>query len=477
MPASRCHRSRRPRVAIALVLPCLCPAPATASQTMSGDRDNMNKPNMLVIVADDLGWADVGYHGSRIRTPNIDRLVAGGIELDQHYVCPVCTPTRVSLLTGRYCSRWGDQARSPCNERILPFGTETLASALNSVGYDTGLSGKWHLGSKVEWGPNRFGFNRSYGSLAGGVGPYDHRYKKGPFTFTWHRDDELVEEPGHVTDLIGREAVQWIRQRRQPWFYYVPFTAVHIPVQAPEAWIERYADLRFDEDPVKDEAARRYAAYASQMDHWIGEFVQALDDTGQRENTLILFFSDNGAPRGPWIAARDKYPGTYPDSAILGSNHPLRGTKGTVYEGGIRTPAFLHWQARLQPGKVETPLHAVDWLPTLTTLAGYAPSRDLQWDGIDVWPVVTGAVDPELRTLYFPFVRGRWALRRGNWKLVCQDADRAPELFDLSVDPLEQHDLAPARPEVVAELRRCLTTVQKGDRAERPPDPQPAQRQ
>ncbi|OIP04901.1 MAG: hypothetical protein AUJ96_11790 [Armatimonadetes bacterium CG2_30_66_41] len=442
-----------------------------SAQEAARKESTVNRPNFLVIVADDLGWADVGYHGSKIRTPNLDRLVAEGVDLDQHYVCPMCTPTRVSLLAGRYCSRWGDQARKPSNERVLPFGTETLASALESVGYDTGLSGKWHLGSKPEWGPNHFGFSCSYGSLAGGVGPYDHHYKKGEFSRTWHRNEELVDEEGHVTDLIGREVVGWIREKREPWFYYVPFTAVHIPVQAPPEYQDQYAHLTFSEAPVKDEGAKRYAAYATQMDDWIGKLVQALEETGQRDNTLILFVSDNGAPRGPWIAANDKYPGTYPNAPVLGSNLPLRGFKSTMYEGGIRTPALLNWPGRLKPGKVTAPLHAVDWMPTLTHLAGYQPPRDLQWDGQDVWPVVTATARPAERTLYFPFVNGKWAIRQGNWKLLCEGTGKAPELYDLAADPNEERDLATDKPDVVAALQTRLTEAQKLDRKDRPPDP------
>ena len=246
--------------------------PSPAQETDGAGR---RQPNLLIIVADDLGWADVGYHGSSIKTPNIDRLAREGVELDQHYVCPMCTPTRAALLSGRYPSRFGDQAVKPCNERVYPFGQVTLASALRSIGYDTGVSGKWHLGSLPEWGPNHFGFNRSYGSLAGGVGPYDHRYKQGPHTYTWHRDGELLDEDGHVTDLIGQEAVGWISEKQQPWFYYVPFTAVHIPVQAPQEYIGLYGGETFYDDPEKEEAFKRYAAYATQMDDWIGRMLGA----------------------------------------------------------------------------------------------------------------------------------------------------------------------------------------------------------
>ena len=429
----------------------------------------MTQPNILVIVADDLGWRDVGYHGANIRTPHIDRLVREGVDLDQHYVCPMCTPTRVCLMTGRYSSRFGRQALAPSNDQVLPFGTETLASALQSVGYDTGISGKWHLGSLPEWGPNHFGFRRSHGSLAGGVGPWNHRYKKGKFCRTWHRNHELIEEEGHVTDLIGKEIVGWIRERRQPWFYYVPFTAVHVPVDPPQQWTDAYAGVTFFDDPEDDASFKRYAGYTTQMDHWIGEMVRALEETGQRENTLVLFFSDNGAVRR-WTP-KGLYPGTYPDCPVLGSNLPLRGWKSQMYEGGIRTPAFINWPGRLKPGKLATPLHAVDWMPTLTKRVGYRPKRDLQWDGQDAWPLLSGSgKQAEPRTLYFPFVKGKWAIRHGDWKLLTHGKDQAPQLFDLAADPFEKRNLAKAAPEKAKELMRQLADARKLDVERRPQD-------
>lgn len=191
------------------------------------------RPNILIIVADDLGWADVGYHGARIRTPNIDRLVATGVELDSHYVQPVCTPTRTALLSGRYPSRFGPHTLTPSNLRALPKGTETLASALKSVGYSTYLSGKWHLGVRPEWRPNHYGFDHSYGSLSGAVDPWTHKYRPGPLERTWHRDGQLIDEEGNATELVAAQAVEWIKAKRSPWFVYVPFQAVHIPVDAP----------------------------------------------------------------------------------------------------------------------------------------------------------------------------------------------------------------------------------------------------
>ena len=426
-----------------------------------------SKPNILFIVADDMGWADVGFHGSKIKTPNIDRLCREGVELNQHYVQPMCTPTRVALLTGRYPSRFGDQATKPCNTRVLPWGTETLAAALASIGYDTGLSGKWHLGSKGRWGPNKFGFTRSHGSLAGGCGPYNHFYKKGAYSRTWHRNGKLIDEEGHVTDLIGKEVVGWINAKKQPWFYYVPFTAVHVPVKAPEKFLKMYSGGTYDKDPKKDESFKRYAAYATQMDHWIGQMIDALNTTGQRERTIVIFTSDNGS--FPSWRPSGKYPGTHPPCPRLGSNLPYRGYKAQLYEGGILAPTCVNWPGKLKPGRIAALMHVVDWMPTLTKLTGYKPKRDLKWDGMDVWPLITGRIaKPPARTIYWKF-GGGFAIRHGDWKLIVRGRGKT-ELFHLAEDPYEKTNLAVKNPERVAELKKLLTEARKLDVSKRPKD-------
>ncbi len=394
------------------------------------------RPNILFLIADDLGWADVGYHGSEIDTPRIDSLARAGVILEQHYVTPMCSSTRACLLSGRYSTRFG--LDSATNSQVFPFGTVTLASALQSMGYHTGLTGKWHLGSQPVTGPRKFGFTRSHGAFAGGVDQYTHLYKKGPYQKTWHRNDVHIDEEGHATDLFAREAIRWIEDSaeasdRRPWYIQVAFTAVHIPIQEPEQWVEPYKDR------IENESRRRFAACAAHMDHAIGEIVDALARTGQEEDTLIIFTSDNGGS-GPWKPS-GLYPGTYAPCPVLGNNLPLRGGKGTVYEGGIRVPAFAHWPGILQPGKLHHPIHVVDWMPTLLNLAGWESEEDLQWDGRDVWPLLTGAEKfPESRVLYFK--RGRnYALRKGRWKLVQSGSERV-ELFNLDKDPNEEDDLS-----------------------------------
>ncbi len=425
------------------LLACFTPTAAYASP----DR----LPNIVVIVADDLGWADVGYHGSPIPTPNIDRLVRGGVELDQHYVAPMCTPTRAALLSGRYWSRFGNT--SPSNTQVFPSGTVTLARALSSQGYETGITGKWHLGSLPKWGPKKFGFDRSHGSLAGGVGPWNHAYKRGEYTRTWHRNDTLITEEGHVTDLIAAESVGFVESPREgPFFLYVPFTAVHHPLDEPPEWLRRGREA----DPERSQ----YAASTMHMDDAVGRIVKSLETAGQRGNTLIVFFSDNGGTINPADGDNARYPGDYPKNEPLGRNEPLRGRKTQVYEGGIRTPAVVNWPGRLKPRKVHSLLHVVDWMPTLCKLVGVPSTTDLKWDGRDIWPILSGeTTTPEPRVLYWQGVSRRSAaLREGDWKLVVhrkKGGDQL-ELFDLVADPSEKEDLSAAQPQRVAKLKQLL---------------------
>jgi len=414
-----------------------------------------DKPNILFILADDLGWDDVSYHGSVIRTPNIDRLVGSSIELDQHYVCPMCTPTRASLLTGRYPGRFGRHATVPSNAPVLPDGYETLATSLRNCGYDTGLFGKWHLGSSPEYGPNHYGFNAAYGSLAGGIDPYNHHYKKGQFSVTWHRNGEFVSEPGHVTDLIVREAITWIETREEPWFCYVPFTAVHIPVKVPQHWLDKYEFGTYDDELLKDRSFKKYAAYASHMDYAVGQLIEVLECNLQRENTIVVFSSDNGAATGCPRQETNRYPGWQEETPRLGSNLPLRGQKGQLYEGGVRTPTLISWPSVLQPGKCEHPIHIVDWMPTFTSLVGYNPEHNLQWDGVGVWPLLTGErQNIENRCIFWNFKGTEFGLRNDGWKLMTTESmetDKS-ELYNLDLDPYETEDVAKENPEIVRQM-------------------------
>jgi len=215
----------------------------TASFALGAAERAPPKPNILFLVADDLGWADVGWHAGKPKTPVMDKLVKEGVELDRHYVQPVCSPTRTALLSGRWTSRWGPHVLSPTNLRAFPPGTTTLAVALKQCGYSTHLAGKWHLGSEPEWGPWNYGFDHSYGSLPGAVDPWTHEYRKGRWQKTWHRDGKRIDEEGNATELVAAEAEKWIRTAKAPWLVYVPFHAVHIPVDTPPEYKKIYEGM------------------------------------------------------------------------------------------------------------------------------------------------------------------------------------------------------------------------------------------
>jgi arylsulfatase A-like enzyme len=434
-------------LALAAVLPSL---PAAS----------VERPNIVFIMADDLGWADVAFNGGNAPTPHLDRLVREGVRMTQHYSAPVCSPTRAALMTGRCWSRFG--VTNPVNTRALPWDTVTLPRALKTVGYATCLAGKWHLGSRPEESPNKFGFDHSYGSLAGGVGPWDHRYKEGEFSHTWQRNGKLIEENGHVTDLITTEAMAWLGRQKgdTPFFLYVPFTAVHLPVKEPAEWVQRVPA------GITGEVARHYAASIMHLDDSVGRIVAALEKNGQRERTLLVFTSDNG---GSWAANETQaYPkDNYPKGRLPGNNQPLRGQKGDLYEGGIRVPTVVSWPGVLAPREITAPCQITDWMPTLCSLVGYKPNRDLKWDGMNIWPAIAGRDAVPARTLYWagPGFRAR-ALREGDWKLIA--SGKSPqekfELFDLGRDPNEQQDLASRMPGRVAELKARLAEVARADR-------------
>ena len=417
------------------------------------------RPNIVFIIADDLGWADVAFHGGNAPTPNLDKLAKNGLELAQHYVAPVCSPTRTGLMTGRCWSRFG--VTTPQNELALPPETVTLPRALKTVGYSTCLIGKWHLGSLPKWGPNHFGFDHSYGSLAGGISPWNHRYKQGPFSRTWHRNENLIEETGHVTDLLTEEAVEWIESHASaPFFLYVPYTAVHLPIKEPEEWLNRVPKS------ITGDVPRHYAACVMHFDDAVGQIVVALEKAGVRENTLLVFTSDNG---GSTAENNDlKYPDdNCPNGKLTGNNHPLKGRKGDVYEGGTRVPTIVSWPSRVKAGTVSNPIQITDWMPTFCSLAGYKPEQDLNWDGTDLTGVLLKHAPLPDRPIYTVGPQGRAAaLRYGEWKLIVQGTGEGKkfELYNVSEDPGESKNLVEADPKRVEEM---LTRLQQAARRDR----------
>lgn len=425
---------------------------------LNAQDESPSQTNFVFIIADDLGWADVAFHGGNAPTPHLDRLATESLELTQHYVAPVCSPTRAGFLTGRLWSRFG--ITTPINTRGLPWDTVTIARALGSVGYDTCLIGKWHLGSKPDWGPNKFGFHHAYGSLAGGISPWNHRYKKGPYSVTWHRNGELTKEEGHVTDLLTDEAVKWIRSRDEsPFFLYLPYTAIHLPLKEPQEWVDGVPAS------ITGEVARHYAASIMHLDDAVGRIIQALEETGHRDNTLLVFTSDNG---GSTAENNDlKYPDdNCPNGPLTGNNLPFRGQKGAIYEGGTRVPTIVSWPGNIRAGKEDTPVYVPDWMPTFSALAGYLPEKNLKWDGIDLSDLLLSEKAPKTRPLYIAAPRWRAvSLRYGDWKLIKANGNgtQSFELYNIREDPSESSNQMRQKPQLANELIKLLDATAAKD--------------
>jgi arylsulfatase A-like enzyme len=427
------------RTAIASVL--LAGTVALGAQTGS------RLPNFVVIVADDLGWRDIGYHGSEIQTPVLDKLAREGIRLKRHYVYPTCSPTRAGLLTGRNPSRFG--IRSPIagrSEDSLPEGTMTLARALKARGYATALVGKWHLGLRPESGPRRYGFDSSYGYFHGQIDPYTHLYKNGDRT--WHRNDSFTTDVGHATDLIATEAVRFVETRRdEPFFLWVAFSVPHHPLREDPRWVARY------QNSISDPWRRVYAASVTHMDAAIGMIADAIEKSGKKNETVLLFTSDNGGQRD--YSSKTEYGGKFEPHTTLGDNRPLRDWKGSLYEGGVRVPAFVRWPGRLQPAELDAPVSVLDWFPTFVGLAGGEISPEWKIDGKDVGPLLSRRSEtPPSRSIYWNVGGGR-AIVSGDWKLISLRSG-AVELYNVARDPTESQDLSSSNREKVEELKRLL---------------------
>jgi arylsulfatase A-like enzyme len=404
------------------------------------------KPNIVYILADDLGWKDVGFHGSDIATPNVDELAATGARLEQFYVQPMCTPTRAALLTGRYPLRYGLQTAVIPSASTYGLATDEwlLPQALREAGYTTAIVGKWHLGhARREYWPRARGFDYQYGPLLGEIDYFTHSAHG---TRDWFRNGEPVHEEGYVTTLLGTDAVRVIREHdgTKPLFLYLAFTAPHAPYQAPQDALDRYAS-------IADPARRAYAAMITVMDEQIGRVVAALDERGMRESTLVVFHSDNGGTRSAKFSGEVDMS----KSTIPCDNGPYRDGKGTLYEGGTRVVSLVNWPGTIPAGvEVDEVIHVVDMYPTLARVAG-ARAGAKPLDGLDAWPALaSGGRSSRSEVVYNvdPFSAG---VREGDWKLVWRPTLPAQvELFDLAQDPGETRNVAAEQPDVVARLER-----------------------
>jgi arylsulfatase B len=432
------------RLSHTLLASLLLGATGLAAAATPGSR----RPNIVILLADDLGRGDLGYTGSDIRTPAIDRFVASGVRLDRFYACPVCSPTRAGLMTGRWPIRFGIMRTviPPWSNYGLPTSEWILPEALAEAGYTRrGMFGKWHLGhARREFLPPQRGFTDFYGHYNGAIDYFTHE-REGEVD--WHSGNTTVKEEGYTTDLLAREAIKFIAASPadSPFFLYLPFNAPHEPHQAKPEDVARY--------PERQGARRTYAAMVDCLDQAIGRVLDAIEKRPDADNTFILFFSDNG--------------GHVP----VASNAPLRDGKFSVYEGGIRVAAAARWpKGGVAGGRVcSDTMGYIDVLPTALRLAGLKPSRSHPpLDGIDVLDVLRGKVTAPVRPWFSyiaPQVNEDAAVTIGDWKLVLHSgnvlgatADPATkvELYNLGADPRETHDLAAAEPAQVARLREAM---------------------
>ncbi len=406
-----------------------------------------NKPNIVYIVADDLGWKDVGYHGSDIKTPNLDKLAQDGARLEQFYAQPMCTPTRAALMTGRYPFRYGLQTLVIPSGQTYGLATDEwlLPQALKEAGYDTAIIGKWHLGhADMKYWPRQRGFDYQYGPLIGELDYFTHEQHG---VIDWYRDNQVVKEPGYTTTLLGSDAVKYIDDHNPsvPFYMYLTFNAPHTPYQAPQEYLDQYKNIA---DPNR----RAYAASITAMDDQIGRVVEALKKNGMRDNTIIVFQSDNGGTTNAMFAGElDMSKVKLPCD-----NGPYRDGKGSLYEGGTRVPALINWPGHIKPGTVvDGMIHVVDTYPTLIGLAGASTAKSKPLDGVDMWPTISqGKPSPRTEVIYNiePFRAG---VREGDWKLIWRTPlPQAVELYNIAQDPSEKNNVAAQHPEKVAELQK-----------------------
>jgi arylsulfatase A-like enzyme len=411
------------------------------------------RPNVMVIVLDDLGCRDLGYVGAAdLKTPNIDALALAGTRFTNWYSnAPVCAPARASILSGRYPARAG----VPENGRSLTAGIPALGSLFKAAGYRTAAIGKWHLGSEAESCPNAHGFESFYGFHSGCIDFYSHRYYWGePRTVNyhdlWRNRTEIFEDGRYFTERITEETVEFLEaNRREPFCAYVAYNAPHYPMHAPEKYMQRFPSLA----PER----RTYAAMIAAVDDGIGAIRNALASSGRLENTLLVFLGDNGA-------TTEKRAGLNQEFATAGDNAPFKGFKFSLFDGGTHVPAFIHWPAALpRPAVNREPVQSMDILPTALAAAGLKPPGGM--DGASLLPVLREGAKSPHEALYWT-QGGQTAVRRGDWKLVLNGRlyDRRPEggkplegedaawLSNLAEDPGEARNLRRLHPNLVDEL-------------------------
>jgi arylsulfatase A-like enzyme len=432
------------------------------------------RPNIVVIVADDLGWADVGYHGGNIDTPSLDRLAEQGVQLNRFYTTPICSPTRAALMTGRDPIRLGVAygVIMPWDNIGVNPAEHFMPESFGAAGYQTAMVGKWHLGhAQMTYHPNERGFEHFYGHLHTEVGFYP------PFANVGGKDFQVngvtADDEGYETYLLADEVSRYIRERdaQKPFFIYMPFIAPHTPLDAPAELQEKYKDIDTDLPPARSnqtdstrriskmlmrESARpMYAAVVDGMDQAIGQVLDTLDEEGLSDNTIVLFFSDNGG-------AAYSYGGA--------DNAPLRGGKGETFEGGIRVVSLMRWPEKLQGGQIfDQVMTVMDVFPTLADAAGVEPLNTFEFDGSSLWPSISeGATHSREDMVMFASeipIYGSFKLTAfdDTWKLVQEmEQDQLSTtvtnyLFKITDDPNEYNNLADEHPEIVVSMSHAIS--------------------
>jgi arylsulfatase A-like enzyme len=409
------------------------------------------RPNLVVIMTDDLGYADLGFQGSPdIRTPHIDAIARSGVIFTDAYATySVCAPSRAGFITGRYPQRFGfernPQYRPNDPNMGLPTSEETIAEVLGKIGYTSGIIGKWHLGAHRDLHPLNRGFDYFFGHLGGGKHYFQDRLtirssyakeaEEGWNSYkTWIlRGHEPVKISKYLTDEFSDEAVRFIeRSHEQPFFLFLSYNAPHAPLQASEEYLSRYPEI---EDPRR----RTYAAMVSAVDDGVGQVMDKLKELGLEENTLVFFFSDNGGPT----------------AANASDNSPLRGYKSDVWEGGFRVPFLFSWKGRIEPGqKFSKPISMMDVAGTIYDLTGVAIPPERPLDGVNLMPFLDGKQSGSPHEVIYlrKFDQQRFAVRKGDYKLVIPEQDMRPNLFNLRKDIGERNNISQQNPEVLKEL-------------------------
>jgi arylsulfatase A-like enzyme len=430
------------RLAFLSALALVWAAPAAAQNNAA-----QQKPNIVLVIMDDVGYGDYGSYGATdVRTPNIDRLATDGVRFTDFYAAPTCTPTRAMLMTGRYYQRTGLEAplpAAPAGGRGLPATGQSLPQLLKNAGYATGLMGKWHLGYRPEYQPNAHGFDYFFGFLSGLVDYYQHTDSNGAHDL--FENGTAVHPDGYMTDLITERSVRFIEQNAQrPFFLEVAYNAAHWPFQVPDRPSVAPGNARFVQPHEENTSTRAdYVAMIERADQGVGRIAGVLEKLGLTRNTLVLFTNDNG---GEWLSR----------------NAPLFHRKGTVWEGGVRVPLIMKWPARLPAGRTSSQAGMMFDLTRTILAAAEAPvPAETRLEGIDLLPIAAGQSPPVERTLFFRVTgaRGQRAVRQGDWKLLLDGG--AVLLFNLKSDIGERVDLAKEQAEITRRLRPLILAWEK----------------